>query len=45
VEPSRVERVEPWWRAAGQERERKGAAETQEPEPRSLSEVVEWPID
>jgi L-ascorbate metabolism protein UlaG (beta-lactamase superfamily) len=43
VEPSRVESVEPWWRAAGAERKR--ADDAPEPEPRSLSDAVEWPID
>ncbi len=46
VEPSRVDRVSPWWRAAGEVRDR----ELTEDEPLSLpptegSDAVAWPMD
>src|SRR5262249_22352883 len=38
VEPARVEAVEAWWRAVGQE-------EAQPTEEQALSPAVDWPID
>jgi hypothetical protein len=42
-----VEKVAPWWRAAGEEEEERmrGGEPPVSEEPRSLSEAVEWPID
>ena len=46
VEPSRVSRVEPWWRAAAAADKGAGEASAVAPaEAPTLSDAVEWPID
>jgi L-ascorbate metabolism protein UlaG (beta-lactamase superfamily) len=45
VEPSRVERVDPWWRSVTADGRRPDALEDDEPEPASMSEAVEFPMD
>jgi len=42
VEPERVERVEPWWRAVGQEEAEPAAPEAEE---QALPPALGWPID